>query len=249
MITTMTAPKDIMKHDEAMNFYSESVKIMQKSGIPFLVGGTFAVNAYTGINRPTKDIDFFCKPGDYPKLLNIFAENGYKTQVLDERWLAKVTKDKYYFDFIFSSPNGAATMNDNWLKESRTAKMLGHEVRLVPPTELVMLKTFVKSRTKYDGADVAHLILKKHKDIDWKRLLMYMEQYWEILFITMLNFRFIYPSERESIPRWLIDELDLRFHNQLALPTQKKKICRGRLLSKHDYETDIKEWGFEDLIA
>jgi hypothetical protein len=27
-----------------------------------------------------------------------------------------------------------------------------------------------------------------------------MEQYWEVLLIHILNFRFIYPSERDKIP-------------------------------------------------
>ena len=33
---------------------------------PVLVAGTFAVNCYTGINRPTKDLDIFCKAGRLP---------------------------------------------------------------------------------------------------------------------------------------------------------------------------------------
>ena len=77
----------------------------------------------------------------------------------------------------------------------------------------------------------------------------HMDQYWEILLITILYFRFVYPSEREIIPRWLIDELLTRLGHQMQLPTLEKKVCRGRLLSKDDYEIDLKEWGFLDLTA
>src|SRR5437899_708910 len=64
-------------------FYAEVLKILKDEKFTFMVAGGFAVNAYTGLRRPTKDIDIFCKAGDYPKILNKFTSLGYKTQVLD----------------------------------------------------------------------------------------------------------------------------------------------------------------------
>ena len=43
-------------------------------GLPFLLAGTYAVSAYTGITRPTKDLDIFCKAGDYPRILRMAVE-------------------------------------------------------------------------------------------------------------------------------------------------------------------------------
>ena len=94
-----------------------------------------------------------------------------------------------------------------------------------------------------------HLILKCHDSIDWRRLLSYMDQYWEVLLIHLLNFRFIYPSERECIPRWLLDELAARLREHADIPITDTKICRGRLFSRADYEIDIAEWGFADLVG
>jgi len=114
---------------------------------------------------------------------------------------------------------------------------------------LIWSKAFIQYRERYDGADVAHLILKKSEEIDWTRLLSYLEAYWEVLLIHVLNFRFIYPSEREKIPRWLLDELMSRLQHQIALPTPRIKTCRGRLYSKTDYAVDVVEWGFADLVG
>ena len=50
---------------------------------PFLLSGTYAVAAYTGISRPTKDLDVFCKAGDFPKVLAYFQAHGYRTDVFD----------------------------------------------------------------------------------------------------------------------------------------------------------------------
>ena len=107
----------------------------------------------------------------------------------------------------------------------------------------------IQDRYRYDGADVAHVILKKHEEIDWRKLLNAMELYWEVLLIHLLNFRFIYPTERERIPRWLFDELMERLQAQAEMPAARMRICRGRLFSPRDYVTDIAEWGFADVVG
>jgi hypothetical protein len=76
-----------------------------------------------------------------------------------------------------------------------------------------------------------------------------MELYWEVLLMQVLNFRFIYPTEREAIPHWLLDELIERLAAQAHMPPAKMKICRGRLLSPRDYVIDIAEWGFADVVG
>jgi hypothetical protein len=76
-----------------------------------------------------------------------------------------------------------------------------------------------------------------------------MELYWEVLLIHALNFRFIYPTEREAIPHWLLDELMERLAAQAQMPPAQMKICRGRLFSPRDYVVDIAEWGFADVVG
>ena len=211
-----------MKTDQtspAHAFYAEVLKILNHEKFMFMVAGGFAVNAYTGLRRATKDIDVFCKAGDYPKILNKFTSLGYKTQVLDERWIAKIFKGKFYVDLILGSSNLVSLVTDDWFKE------------------------------RYDGADIAHLILLKHQEINWGRLLSSLEQYWEVLLVHLLNFRFIYPSEREKIPSWLMKELLSRLQHQFELPTPKMKVCRGRMFSVEDYTVDVTDLGCADVVG
>ena len=230
-------------------FYAEVLKILKDSKFTFMVAGGFAVNYYTGLSRPTKDIDIFVKAGDYPKILNKFTSLGYKTQVSDERWIAKIFKGKLYVDLIFGSSNLVAPVTDDWFKDSKTAKFFSHEVKIPSVTDLIWSKVFIQNRERYDGADVAHLILLKHHEINWERLLSSMEQYWEVLLIHLLNFRFIYPSEREKIPSWLMIELLSRLKHQFELPTPKMKVCRGRMFSVADYTVDVAGMGFADVVG
>jgi hypothetical protein len=233
----------------ANQFYAEVLKVLKDSKFSFMVAGGFAVNAYTGLRRPTKDIDIFVKAGDYPKILNKFTSLGFKTQVQDERWIAKIHKGKLYVDLIFGSSNLVAPVNDDWFKDSKTAKIFNFEVHIPSVTDLIRSKVFIQNRDRYDGSDINHLILLKHQEINWERLLCDMEQYWEVLLGHLLNFRFIYPSERERIPSWLLRELISRLEHQFELPTPRMKVCRGRMFSVADYTVDVTELGFADVVG
>lgn len=234
---------------DADAFYAEALRLLHASGIPFLVAGTFAVNCYTGINRATKDLDVFCKAGDFPRILLHFKDHGFETLIEDERWIAKVRRGDCFFDVIFASATAVVTVTDAWLQESHPAELYGVPVQLTPPTEMIWSKALLQNRHRYDGADIAHLILRQSERIDWQRLLGHMEQYWEVLLIHVLNFRFIYPSERDRVPRWLVEELLLRARQQVDLPLPQTRVCRGRLFSPEDYRVDVQEWGFADVVG
>lgn len=243
-------PEAFQPPADAHAFYTESLRLLLESAVPFLLSGTYAVSAYTGIVRPTKDLDIFCKAGDYPKILAYFLERGYRTDVEDERWIAKVWKDeRLFFDVIFNMSNGALQITDEWFQGNQTIRVYGAEAKITPPTELIWSKVFIQDRYRYDGADIAHVILHQHEAIDWKRLLSYMEPYWEVLLMHLLNFRFIYPTERDRIPRWLVEELLDRLQAQVTLPAARVKVCRGRLFSPRDYLVDIIEGGFADVVG
>jgi Nucleotidyl transferase of unknown function (DUF2204) len=232
---------------EAEAFYREVLRELGRSGLPFLLAGTYAVCAYTGISRPTKDLDVFCRAGDCPRILGHFKELGYAVEVEDERWIAKVRKGDDFFDIIYASANGTMPVGEEWFTHARQVELFGTRVGIVSPTELIWSKAFIQLRHRYDGADIVHVILKQHAAIDWRRLLSYMELHWEVLLMHLLNFRWIYPTERDHVPRWLMDELLDRLRHQRELSPPQMKICRGRMFSRVDYEIAVKEWGFADV--
>lgn len=249
-ITFITsAAEPTLNGTTAEGFYAETLRELSRLGLPFLLAGTYAVAAYTGINRPTKDLDVFCKPGDYPRILRHFQSLGHAILIEDDRWIAKICQGEVFFDVIFASSNGAVPITDEWFAHSRDSEVLGVPVRIVGPTELVWSKAFVQVRHRYDGADVVHIMLKQHEEIDWARLLAYMDPHWEVLLVHLLNFRWVYPSERTKVPRWLMDELLDRLQQQLDLPDSQMKVCRGRMLSLTDYEIAVREWGFADATG
>jgi hypothetical protein len=145
---------------DADRFYADGLGILVESNVPFLVAGTFAVNCYTGIHRATKDLDIFCKAGDFPRILAHCKERGFETAIEDERWLAKVKRGACFFDVIFSSPAAVVVISEQWFAESHPAEIYDVAVHLTPPTEMIWSKALLQNRHRYDGADIAHLILR-----------------------------------------------------------------------------------------
>jgi len=242
----LTPPEEFEAPGSSEGFYTEVIHLMAESGIPFLLSGTYALSCYTGIIRPTKDVDVFAKAGDALRMLSYFKERGFDVQIVDDRWLARVTRGEQFVDIITNMPTSATHVTDEWFHEAPEAVLFDTKVRLVPPTQFVWSKIYVQDRYRYDGADVTHMFLKRSEDIDWHQLISSMELHWEVLLTAVLNFRFIYPSERHHVPRWLMDELADRLQKQLELPPPHTKVCRGRMFSREDYEIDVKEWGFLD---
>ena len=223
---------------EAEAFYSEVLQLMAKSEIPFLVSGTYALASYTGIDRPTKDVDVFAKAGDALRLLSYFRDHGFSVETVDERWLNRITRGELFVDIITNMPTVTTHVTDDWFVDAPEAELFGAKVRLVPPTQFIWSKIFVADHHRYDGADVAHMILKCHDRVDWKMLLSHMELYWEVLLIALLNFRFIYPSE-------LIE----RLNDQMMVKPPGKRVCRGRIFSPRDYSIDVDKWGFSEAVG
>jgi hypothetical protein len=232
---------------QAQLFYTDVLKELVKSKIPFMVGGTFAFSYYTKIIRDTKDIDLFCKAGDYPRLLKVLTDRGFKPEVTDERWIVKAIYKDHFADLIFGSKSGVTAVDDTWFKKAPTGTILGSRVKIIPPVELIWSKSLRMEKTHYDGADVNHLLLVLGPKLDWKLLMTRMEAQWEVLLSHILLFRFVYPSERNMIPEWVMNELLSRLQHQMALPPAIDKISRGYILSHDQYEIDIEKWGYKNI--
>lgn len=233
---------------EAHAFYKEALELLEESGAEFMLGGAFCMFEYTGIYRDTKDLDIFCKPTEYTKILKFFADKGYKTELTDVRWLAKVFKGEYFIDIIFDTVNNICRVDDTWLQHAPEMEFVGCKVRMLPAEELIFCKLYVQNRERFDGADVNHVLLKQGKNLDWKRLMQRMDPHWHLLLAQLVMFQFVYPSDfHDIIPRWVFDELIMRAQQQYDIPPAVEKVCRGPIIDQTQYQVDIKDWDYKAL--
>jgi hypothetical protein len=220
---------------------------LDDNAVPFLVGGGFAFSQYTGIHRYTKDLDLFVRPCDAEGTLLALRQAGYRSEMVAPHWLGKVfTDDDSFIDIIFSSGNGVAVVDDEWFERSEEAQVLGHPVKLSPVEEMIWSKAFVLERERFDGADVAHLIRARGKDLDWERLFRRFDRHWHVLFSHLMFFRFAYPCERSLVPRWVLGGLMGRMQHELESDVPDRRVCQGTLLSARQYLPDVELWGYHD---
>jgi hypothetical protein len=230
----------------ALEFYRRVLATLTESGVPFVVGGAFALAHYTGIRRDTKDLDVFVRPDDAGRVLATLAAAGYRTEMTAPHWLGKAFFGDAFVDVIFSSGNGVAVVDDQWLEFADEGLVLDRPAPISPVEEMIWSKAFVLERERFDGADVAHLIRARGQGLDWRRLFMRFDPHWQVLFSHLLLYRFAYPSERQAVPRWVLRGLLGRMQRELEGELPQRRVCQGTLLSARQYLVDVEQWGFDD---
>jgi hypothetical protein len=223
-----------------------ALSTLRNAEIPFVVAGAYALHAYTGVYRVTKDLDIFLRRQDVDRALESLAEVSFRTEMLDPVWLAKAyATNDYFVDLIFSSGNGVTEVDDQWMTRGKSHVIHGLPVLVAPPEEVIWSKAFVCERERFDGADVNHIIYACAEQMDWRHLLSRFGPYWQVLLAHLAFFRFSYPGHADKVPRWLWLELLRRAGEERSDPSLAR-LCRGTLLSRTQYEIDLDLGGFQD---
>jgi predicted nucleotidyltransferase len=227
------------------DFHLRSVAALQSANVPFLIGGAYVVEVYAGVSRRTKDFDLFIRPDHVDAALDTLARAGYKTELTSPHWLAKARYGRDYVDLIFRAGNGLCEIDDSWFERAHDHELLGVHVKLSAPEETIWMKAYIMERERFDGADVAHILLRCAEKLDWQHLVQRFGPDWRVLLSHLVLFGYIYPSEQGRIPTAVMDDLIGRLRKEEPAGGGKG-LCRGTLLSRKQYLVDVHKWGFHD---
>jgi len=234
------------KDAQAYFFYRQVLGILNRTFVPFLMGGGFAFEFYTHLGRSMKDMDIIIRRSDLENVFEVLNEAGFRTELTFSHWLAKVYFEDSFIDIMFSSGNAICEVDDLWFKHAAPGQVFGYSVRFCPPEEMIWSKAFVMERERYDGGDVAHLLLKCADRLDWHRLVSRFGPHWRVLLSHLILFGYIYPSERQRIPHRVVQDLLGRLDHELTVPTPADQACQGPLLSRSQYRPDVEKMGYKD---
>jgi hypothetical protein len=224
--------------------FARALEVLGREGVPFLVGGALALVAHCGVRRAMKDLDVFVLRQDIHRALDVLAADGFRTELTFPHWLGKAYVDETRFiDVIFSSGNGMAEVDREWFEHAAHDVVFGVPVAVCPAEETLWSKAFVMERERFDGADVAHLLLSCGAMLDWKRILRRFGPHWRVLFAHLVLFGYAFPEDAQRIPHWVMETLERRLASETK-PGQPG-VCRGTLLSREQYLTDL-ERGWRD---
>ena len=123
--------------------------------------------------------------------------------------------------------------------------ILDTPVKIVSLEEMIWQKSYIMERERFDGADIAHLLLNCAERIDWEHLLTRFGPDWRVLLSHLVLFGFIYPSRIGSVPRDVMEELLRRLASE-PQHGPSTNVCNGTFLSRNQYTSDVELEGFLD---
>jgi hypothetical protein len=230
---------------ERIRFYRRALNVLTGSGVPYLIGGAYALAHYTGIHRDTKDFDIFLRRHDIDRALETLVASGYRTELTHAHFLGKVSWNGIFVDLIFGSGNGLSPVDDEWFRFATDGQLMRIAVKFCSNEDMLWSKAFIMERERYDGADVAHLLRAGAPHLNWRRLFAHFGPHWRVLLAHLILFGFIYPAERDRIPKRVIRTLLDRLAHE-ADTTTSSDVCQGTLLSHHQYLHDLDKIGMKD---
>ena len=225
-----------------VRFYRQVLTALGDNDIPFLIGGAFAYGRHAGIDLKTKDLDLMIEARTWPALARALRAEKIYTTLTFPHWLGKALSTDGQVDIIFNSGAGVTPVDASWFRHAVPARVLGHRVRLCAAEEIIASKAFVMERERFDGADVLHLIRACAQKLDWRRLRRHFRGHEPVLLAHLVLFRYVYPSEADAIPAWILRDL---MQTETRLP-RGEKVCRGTYLSRAQYLVDVEQWGYAD---
>ena len=88
-------------------------------------------------------------------MLHYFKEHGFDVEIVDERWLYRITRGELFVDVITNMPTVTTHVTDEWFVDAPETELFGAKVRLVPPTQFIWSKIFVQDHHRYDMAQTS----------------------------------------------------------------------------------------------
>ncbi|KAL0480808.1 hypothetical protein AKO1_006947 [Acrasis kona] len=228
------------------DFYKDVLAALRLNNFDFLLGGTLAYSHYTGVKRHTKDLDIFVRPHDFDKILLVLNEKGFEVEKTFPHWLGKIYRGKQFIDVIYRSANGDCEVDDGWFDNSVEGTCLGLKVMITPPEEMIWSKAAIMEKERFDGADVNHIIKAIGTNLNWDRLVERFGPRWRVLFAHCVLFGFVYRSERDCIPNWVMEHFQKLLQQELQEEKPNDNVCYGPILSRAQYLTDVNRWGYRD---
>lgn len=198
---------DMVKMDKEDSFviYKEAIDVLEKSGIPYVVGGGIAVMAF-GRTRNTKDIDLYIEPHLRLVALNALKEAGFETDpMLDVSWLAKAFKCGIMIDFILENVGGIITTPET-IGRGKYRSINGYRMHIMAPEDLIIRKIMAMRSDRNDWYDCMSVLSSSYQSIDWDyyiRLSDYgIERSLAFLLFASTDLEHVVP-----VPKWVIKAL------------------------------------------
>ena len=192
---------------EEWETYRSAIAVIQSCGIPFLLGGGFALATFTGRWRDTKDIDFYIHPSDRNRVVTALTKAGfsdyYSQLAYDRKWIYRSVKSGVIVDIIWAMANQRAQVDNKWFDHASLAEVRGERLHVLPLEELMWCKLYIMQRDHCDWIDIFNLTYAKGQQVDWDRLIKRLGEDTPLLCAMLQVFCWLCPRRGSQLPESL----------------------------------------------
>jgi hypothetical protein len=207
--------------------YRAAIRVMRDAGIPFLLGGGFALALYTGRWRDTKDIDFYISKKDRRAVIAALSSAGFKDYFsqlpYDRKWIYRSTRSGVIVDIIWAMANQRAQVDQVWFDNAPPITIRGEELSLLPVEELLWCKLYILQRDHNDWPDVLNVLYAVGPQLNWNHLLRRLDDDWPLLKSLLTLYHWLCPKRSRELP------LSLRKRLRIEPPTIPRQQKRNRI--------------------
>ena len=209
---------DVVSHEDWLGGQSGTVYkcVLDKAsaaGIPFALGGGLALSVYTGTMRASKDMDLYVLPEHREQVIGILGSCGledyHSVKEYVRHWIYRGYREDSIVDVIWAMANHRAEVDARWITAGPRVRILGKQVRVIPPEELIWSKLYVLQRDRCDWPDILNLLNATAATLDWDHLLTRAAEDGALIKAVLSIFSWICPSRARAIPRRIWDSLGL----------------------------------------
>ncbi len=189
------------------------MEALRAAGIRFLLGGGFALAAFIGRWRDTKDIDFYIKPEDREASIAALTQAGfedyYQRLPYDRKWIYRSVRSNMIVDIIWSMANQRAQADEAWFERAGRVSIRSQELYVIPPEEFIWCKLYILQRDHCDWTDIFNLLYVHGSRIDWDHLIGRLEEDTALLKAMLTLYGWMCPRAVLKLPTWLWRRLEL----------------------------------------
>ena len=137
---------------------------LREAEVPFVLGGGVAVWAHGG-PETEHDLDFFVKPEDSERALEVLAAAGFRPEKPPEGWLFKAWDGDVLVDLIFD-PSGV-TIDDEFVENAPLTEVHAVRMRVLRPEDVLVTKLLAMREHSVDYEPVLEIARSVREQIDW----------------------------------------------------------------------------------
>lgn len=150
--------------DQLLETLKRSSAALRDAGVPFVLGGGVAIWARGG-PETEHDLDYFIKPEDAERALQVLADAGFRPERPAEGWLYKAWNDHVLVDLIFD-PTGV-TVDDAFIDGAEESEVYAVRMRVLRPEDVLVTKLLAIKEHSLDYKSLLETSRAVREQIDW----------------------------------------------------------------------------------